>query len=240
MECHPYTRRRRRRRFLRSVRSSGDDEKRHVGYQEKEGCCDADYVQWAAPIPFKEQPCKDGTIDANCLCSEFHFHSGKFLAEIAATPFITSSAIRLVTNDSQDNVRRPASASAISVPTLKRTNHCFLLTSSCSFFMLLRRRSGNHLNDRWWPWVGRESSRDCAAERVPGTLEQAADAEHGSTGIHRSREVLCGLLRAHGQTRRVSGSQRDSLMTCPVALARIPVRSCDGSHHGRQCSVREF
>jgi hypothetical protein len=74
-------------------------------------------------------------------CSGGHFHSGKFLAEITAIPFITSNAIKLVTNDSRDKVRRPVKASATNVPRLKRMNHCFLLTSSCSFFICYHKPS---------------------------------------------------------------------------------------------------
>lgn len=58
-----------------------------------------------------------------------HFQSGKFRAEIAAIPFMTSKAIKLATADSRDD-RRPDKASANSVPRLKRMNHAFLLISS--------------------------------------------------------------------------------------------------------------
>ena len=81
-------------------------------------------------MEFKKQPDSDGAIDINRFGSSLHFHSGKFLAEIAATPFITSRTIRLVTSDSLDHLRRPVTASAITDATLKRMNHCFLLTNS--------------------------------------------------------------------------------------------------------------
>ncbi len=59
-----------------------------------------------------------------------HFQPGKFLAEIAATPFMISKARTLVISDSRDRVRRPDRQRATSVPVLKKRNHSFLLISS--------------------------------------------------------------------------------------------------------------
>lgn len=89
----------------------------------------------ALPIHLKSQASAYCTINVDGFRSSLHFQSGKLFVEIYATTFMMLSASRLIRKEDIDEVSLPVIASNKIVPTLNKTNHCFLVTNSWRFFI---------------------------------------------------------------------------------------------------------